>query len=286
MKNFTKISANFLSAALLALAFASPLRAADPTADTVVAIVNGTEITLGHMIATRDALPEQYRQLPDDVLFKGVLEQIIQQTALAQVGETQQTKRDTLELDNQKRTYLAGVVLDSAAKAGVTDEALQKHYDEKYTKAEPAKEFSAAHILVATEEEAKALKAEIDAGGDFAVIAKEKSSDKGSAANGGDLGWFGLGMMVKPFEDAVIAMEKGKVSDPVKSDFGWHIISLNDIRTLEAPTLEDVKEELTGDLRQQAVETKVKEMTDAAKVEKMVDGIDPAILKNAALIDN
>lgn len=286
MKNSTKISANFLSAALLALAFASPLRAADPTADTVVAVVNGTEITLGHMIATRDALPEQYRQLPDDVLFNGVLEQIIQQTALAQVGETQQTKRDTLALDNQKRTYLAGVVLDSVAKAGVSDEALQKLYDEKYAKAEPAKEFSAAHILVATEEEAKAIKAEIDAGGDFAVIAKEKSSDKGSAANGGDLGWFGLGMMVKPFEDAVIAMEKGKVSDPVKSDFGWHIIKLNDIRTVEAPKLEDVKEELTGDLRQQAVEAKVKELTDAAKVEKRVDGIDPAILKNAALIDN
>ncbi len=286
MKNSTKISANFLSAALLALAFASPLRAADPTADTVVAVVNGTEITLGHMIATRDALPEQYRQLPDDVLFNGVLEQIIQQTALAQVGETQQTKRDTLALDNQKRTYLAGVVLDSVAKAGVSDEALQKLYDEKYAKAEPAKEFSAAHILVATEEEAKALKAEIDAGGDFAAIAKEKSSDKGSAANGGDLGWFGLGMMVKPFEDAVIAMEKDKVSDPVKSDFGWHIIKLNDIRTVETPKLEDVKEELTGDLRQQAVEAKVKELTDAAKVEKRVDGIDPAILKNAALIDN
>ena len=286
MKNSTKISANFLSAALLALAFASPLRAADPTADTVVAVVNGTEITLGHMIATRDALPEQYRQLPDDVLFNGVLEQIIQQTALAQVGETQQTKRDTLALDNQKRTYLAGVVLDSVAKAGVSDEALQKLYDEKYAKAEPAKEFSAAHILVATEEEAKAIKAEIDAGGDFAVIAKEKSSDKGSAANGGDLGWFGLGMMVKPFEDAVIAMEKDKVSDPVKSDFGWHIIKLNDIRTVETPKLEDVKEELTGDLRQQAVEAKVKELTDAAKVEKRVDGIDPAILKNAALIDN
>lgn len=286
MKKSSTISARFLPAALLALAFAAPLRAAEPTADTVVAVVNGTEITLGHMIATREALPEQYQQLPDDVLFKGVLEQIIQQTALAQVGAGQQTKRDTLMLDNQKRSYLAGVVLDTTAKASISDEALKKLYDEKYAKAEPAKEYSAAHILVATEDEAKAIKTEVDGGGDFAVIAKEKSTDKGSAANGGDLGWFGLGMMVKPFEDAVVAMEKGKVSDPVKSDFGWHIIKLNEVRTAAAPKLEDVKDALTGDIRQKAVEAKVKELTDAAKVEKTVDGIDPAILKNTALIEN
>ena len=286
MKKSSYSSANFLSAAVLALAFAVPLHALEPTADTVVAVVNGTEITLGHMIATREALPEQYRQLPDDVLFKGVLEQIIQQTALAQVGEGQQTKRDKLMLDNQKRTYLAGAVLDTTAATAVSDEALQKLYDETYVTAEPAKEYSAAHILVATEEEAKAIRAEIDGGGDFAVIAKEKSTDKGSAANGGDLGWFGLGMMVKPFEDAVLAMESGKISAPVQSDFGWHIIKLNEVRTAAAPKLEDVKDALTGDIRQKAVEAKVKELTDAAKVEKTVDGIDPAILKNTALIEN
>ena len=189
-------------------------------------------------------------------------------------------------LDNQKRSYLAGVVLDTTAKAGVSDEALKKLYDEKYAKAEPAKEYSAAHILVATEAEAKAIKAEVDGGGDFAAIATEKSTDKGSAANGGDLGWFGVGMMVKPFEDAVVAMEKGKVSDPVQSDFGWHIIKLNDVRAAAAPKFEEVKEDLTGDLRQHAVEAKVKELTDAAKVEKMADGLDPAILKDTALIEN
>lgn len=276
--------AHFLSATLLALSLAAPARAEDPTADTVVAVVNGVEITLGHMIAARNALPEQYQSLPDDVLFNGVLEQLIQQTALAEIGEGEQNKADALMIENQKRSYLSAVVLDKAAEAAVTDEALQKLYDEKYAKAEPAKEFDAAHILVETEEEAKAIRADLDNGGDFAAIATEKSTDRGSAANGGALGWFGLGMMVKPFEDAVAGLEKGALSDPVQSDFGWHIIKLNDTRLAETPKLEDVKEELAGELRQKTVEAKVKELTDAAKVEKKTEGIDPAVLKNSALI--
>ena len=277
-------SAKFFGAALLALSLASPLRAADLTAETVIATVNGENITLGQMIAARKALPEQYQQLPDDVLFKGLLEQLIQQTAMAQVGEKNKTQLDDLNVENQKRAYFSGQVLEAAASAAVTEEALKKAYDEKYAKAVPAKEYDASHILVKTEEEAKAIKAELDKGGDFAAIAKEKSEDKGTAANGGSLGWFGLGMMVKPFEDAVVALEKGKTSDPVKSDFGWHIIHLNDVRDAAVPKFEDVKAELEGDLRQKAVEAKVKELTDAAKVEKKDDGVDPAILKNLALI--
>lgn len=277
-------SANFVGAALMALMLAAPVRAADPSADTVVAVVNGQNITLGEMVAARQALPQQYQQLPDDVLFNGLLEQLIQQTALAQVGEKDKTKADELNIANEARAYFSGKVLEATAKAAVTDEAVKKLYDEKYAKAVPAKEYEASHILVKTEDEAKAIKAELDKGGDFGKIAKEKSEDKGSAANGGSLGWFGLGMMVKPFEDAVVKLEKGKTSDPVKSDFGWHIIRLNDVRDAAVPKLEDVKAELEGDLRQKAVEAKVKETTDAAKVEKKADGIDPAILKNPALI--
>ncbi len=279
-------SAHILSAALVALSFSAPARAEDPTAATVVAVVNGVEITLGHMIAAREALPEQYKALPDDVLFNGVLEQLIQQTALAAAGEAEETKGDLLTLENQKRSYLSATVLDKVAAAAVSDEALKKLYDEKYAKAEPAKEYHAHHILVATEEEAKAISADLDKGGDFAAIATEKSTDKGSAANGGDLGWFGLGMMVKPFEDAVVAAEPGKIAGPVKSDFGWHLIRLDEVRTAAAPKFEDVKEELAGDLRQKAVEAKVKELTDVAKVEKKADGIDPAILKNVILIQD
>ena len=275
-----------LFGAALAVATAGVVRAADPAADTVVATVNGKDITLGHMIAMRESLPPQYLQLDDKTLFDGILDQLVQQEALAEVAAADLRKRDTLTLENQRRGYLAGVTLDETAKAAVTDAAVQALFDEKYAHAEPGKEYSAAHILVATEDEAKAIKAELDGGADFAAIAKEKSTDRGSAAAGGDLGWFGVGMMVKPFEDAVIAMKKGEVSAPVQSQFGWHIIKLNDERTAAKPTIEDVRAELEGELQGSAVEAKVTELTGAAKVEKKVDGIDPAILKNVALIDN
>lgn len=274
-----------LGAAFLALAVSGTARAADPTADTVVATVNGTDITLGHMIAMRDSLPPQYLQLDDQTLFDGILDQIIQQVALSAEAEGNLTRRNTLTLDNQRRSYLAGVVLDDTATAAVTDEAVEALFKERYSATEPGKEYNAAHILVETEEEAKALKAEIEGGADFTALAKEKSTGP-SGPNGGDLGWFGVGMMVKPFEDAVIKMEPGQVSDPVQTQFGWHIIKLNEVRNASAPKIEDVRDELAGELQGRAVEAKVTELTEAAKIEKTVDGIDPAILKNSALIDN
>lgn len=274
-----------LLGALLAVTAAAAW-AEDPTADTVVATVNGKAITLGHMIAMRESLPPQYLQLDDKTLFDGILDQIIQQEALAEVAEAQIGKREALMLDNQRRGYLSGVTLDETAAAAVTDESVQALFDEKYSAKEPGKEYSAAHILVATEDEAKTIKAELDGGADFAAIAKEKSTDRGSAAAGGDLGWFGVGMMVKPFEDAVIAMNAGEISAPVESQFGWHIIRLNEVRTAAKPTIEDVRAELEGELQGRAVEARVTELIGAAKVEKTVDGIDPAVLKNVALIDN
>lgn len=271
--------------AILAVTAGAAL-AEDPTADTVVATVNGTAITLGHMIAMRESLPPQYLQLDDRTLFDGILEQIIQQQTLAEVAEGKIGKRDTLTLENQRRGYLSGMMLDETAKAAVTDSAVQALFDEKYAAAEPGKEYNAAHILVATEDEAKAIKAELDGGADFAAIAKEKSTDRGSAAAGGELGWFGLGMMVKPFEDAVVALKAGETSAPVETQFGWHIIRLHEVRTAAKTTIEDVRAELEGELQGRAVEAKLAELTAAAKIEKSVDGIDPAILKNVALIDN
>ncbi len=253
------------------------------TADTVVATVDGIDITVGNMIVLRSRLPEQYQKLPDDVLFKGILEQLIQQTALAESVPEPLSKKDEIAIENDRRAYLAGSAVDAVAGAAVTDEALQKAYDAKYASAEPAKEYNASHILVATEDEAKAIKAELDQGGDFAKLAEEKSSD-GSAASGGSLGWFGSGMMVKPFEDAVVALEPGKVSDPIQTQFGWHIIKLNETRMSAAPALDTVRDELAADIQQKAVEAKIADLTASAKIERSSDGIDPAVLHDQALL--
>lgn len=279
MRNLTLFPALFAAAVLAG----TVARAEDPTADTVIATVNGTDITLGQMVALRDTLPAQYLQLDDKTLFDGILDQLVQQTALA--ADAKPTKKDELTLENQRVGYLAGTVLEATAAGAISDDALKAAYDAKYGAADPAKEFHAAHILVPTEDEAKAIKTELDGGADFAAVAKEKSTGP-SGPNGGDLGWFSAGMMVKPFEDAVMALAVDQVSDPVQTEFGWHVIKLYETRDASVPTLDEAKDELSGDLRQKAVETRVKEVTDTAKVEKMTDGIDPAVIKSDKIFDN
>jgi peptidyl-prolyl cis-trans isomerase C len=194
------------------------------------------------------------------------------------------TLRDTLAMENDQRGYLSGTALQSVAGGAVTDEALQKAYDAKFAAAVEAKEYNAAHILVATEDEAKDLKTQIDGGADFADLAKQRSSD-GAAANGGDLGWFADGMMVKQFQDAVFAMEVGGVSDPVQTQFGWHLIQLKETRIKAAPSLDDMREELATEIEQAAVEAYIKTITDAATIDRPGEGFDPTLLRDQTLLD-
>ena len=264
---------------------ASPAAApkTDLKADTVVATVNGQTVTLGQMVSVRAGLPAQYQSLPDNVLFNGILDQLVQQTALSQIGEKQKNKKDDIALEVERRSYFAGAVLDQIANDAVTDDAVQKAYDAKYAKAEPGMEYHAAHIIVETEDEAKAVKADIDGGKDFAQEAKDKSQD-GAAANGGDLGWFTLDKMVQPFSDAVKTMKPGDVAGPIQTEYGWHVIKLLEERPAKAPALDEVRDEISSDLSQQAVQDAVTKAVSDAKVVKSVDGIDPSVLKNEDIL--
>lgn len=252
------------------------------TADSVLASVNGIEITLGQMITVRDNLPPEYASLPDDVLFNGLLEQLIQQTALSKLGEDRMTRRDEIALEVQRRAYLANSLLAYTADRAVSEDAVLKAYDEKFGQTEP-REYHAAHILVDSPEQAAMLRSQLDEGADFAELAKQNSTD-GAAPQGGDLGWFALTDMVEPFADAVAKMQDGEIAGPVQTRFGWHLIKLTETRIAEAPKLEDVRERLEGDLRQQAVENRMSEVMENAKIERMVEGIDPAVLKDSTIL--
>ena len=256
----------------------------DVTGDTVVATVNGEDITMAHLVAARASLPEQFQQLPDDVLLPGIVEQLIQQAVLGQaMGEL--SHRAEIRLENQRREMAANDKVEEVMESAVTDEALQAAYDAEYADAEPTQEFSAAHILVETEDKAKELIEELSGGADFAELAKEHSTGP-SGPGGGDLGWFSAGMMVKPFEDAVMGMEAGAISDPVQTQFGWHVIKLNEIRMKGAPTLDDVRSELTIKVENDAVEAALKALLDAAKIDRIaLEGIDPAKLRDMTLLD-
>jgi peptidyl-prolyl cis-trans isomerase C len=274
----------FLASAASVVTLAAPVLAQNTTADTVVATINGTDITVGHMIITRAQLPQQYQQFPPDVLFSGILDQLIQQTLLSQSLKNE-TDRMMLSLENERRSLRAGEVITNLTGNAVTEEAIQAAYDARFSGAEPETEYNASHILVETLEEAVAVQAEIEAGADFAEVAAEKSTGP-SGPNGGQLGWFGPGMMVAPFEAAVVEMEVGTLSGPVETQFGFHIITLNETRVKEAPAIETLRPELEAELQQSAIEDKITELREAAEITQVDEGsIDPTLLTNLELLE-
>jgi peptidyl-prolyl cis-trans isomerase C len=280
MQRFVKLGAVMAIAAGLA----APSHAQDVTADTVVATVGGAQITVGHLIVARGNLPEQYQTLPDDVLFNGLLDQVVQQNALAQSLGEGLPRRLRLGIENQASGYLAGEVLNQAAYVSVSDASVQAAYEAQFAAAEPEREFNAAHILFETEIEAFESKLELDKGADFANMAIEKSTGP-SGPNGGALGWFSRGMMVPDFEAAVVALEPGQVSEPVKTQFGWHIIKLNETRLLEAPALEQVRAELEQELRSVAIQNEIDRIVLESEIDRIDIAIDPSVIRQTDLLD-
>ena len=265
-----------------------PVLAQDaPTRDTVLAEVNGTTITLGHLLAAHAALPDQFRVMPAETLFEPLIEQLIEQTVAMGDAEDDLSPRERLVLENERRAFVANAALTRVAEAAVTDETIAEAYKAFVTEfdgREPTPEYNASHIIVETEEEAVALKAELDAGADFAALAREHSFD-GAAANGGNLGWFGPGAMIPEFENAVAAMEKGAISGPLQTQFGWHLILLNDTRMSQAPALEEVRDALVQNLQREAAQAELTRLKDAATITRNFEGLDPAILSQTQLLD-
>jgi len=158
--------------------------------------------------------------------------------------------------------------MEQKAKDLVTDEQLKAAYAEKQAAAKGQEEIKARHILVPTEEEAKKISEELkkNKGATFEKIAKEKSTDKGSGVNGGELGWFTKEKMVPAFADAAFKMKKGEISDPVKTDFGWHVIQVEDRRPLQIASFDDMKESLKNEVANKAVQTYVEGLLQKAEI--------------------
>ena len=270
--------------ALLA-ALSVPVPAAATDADTVVARVGETEITMGHVLGLMARLPQEYRQLPDRTLFDGIVQQLVEQTAVVQAMEEPLNRRLQVDLDNSRREVMVNDRLARLADGAISDEALQALYSERYLQAEPEMEFNAAHILVSTEDEAQALRAELEAGEDFGHLAREHSGDPGSAEGGGSLGWFGAGQMVAPFEAALRSLEPGEVSQPVETQFGWHLIRLEERRTADTPPLDSVRDQLVAELQRTAISEHVAAAREATSVEILTEGIDPALIRDQGILD-
>jgi peptidyl-prolyl cis-trans isomerase C len=274
-----------VAAAAVGLGLAAPAAAEGPDAGTVVARVNDTEITLGHMIAVRARLPEQFQNVADDVLFEGILDQLVEQTALADSAGDDLDLHSRILIENVTREISANSLLSRVAATAVTESAIEAAYAERYLEADPELEYNAAHILVESEEEAIALRSELEEGTDFAELAREHSLDPGSGPSGGDLGWFGAGRMVPDFEQAVMALEPGGLSEPLQTQFGWHLILLVDTRLVETPELAAVRDQIGRELQQDVVRQHIAEVREAAAVELSAEGIDPALLRDQTLLE-
>ena len=235
--------------------------------ETVVATVGGEDITEADLSFAAEDLTQELGQMPPEQRKPFLLRVLIDMKVMAKAGRDA-GMADT-PLFQQRLNYLEERALrraffsDTIANA-VTEAAVRADYDKFVADFVPAEEIRASHILVADEAEANAIKAQLDGGADFATLAKEKSIDPG-AANGGDLGFFGKGMMVAPFEAAAFALtDIGQISAPVQSQFGWHIIKLEEKRQSAPPAFEQV----AGQLQQQLL---MKTFDDT--VARLMDGV-------------
>jgi len=241
---------------------------ADP--NQVVARVNGQDVTRQMVIDSASGLPpEVHAQL--DMLFPQLLERYVTLRLLSEKGRAENladdpdVKKRVADFENEAigKAYFSRIL-----EQRMTPEAIKSRYEQWVKENPPKEEVRAAHILVATEEEAKALIDQVAGGGDFAALAKEKSTDKGSGAQGGELGWFTQDVMVKEFADAAFAMQPGDISKaPVKSQFGFHIIKLEERRKQPVPTLDEKRQEIESELVMQIQQSVTQELRKDANVE-------------------
>ena len=257
-----------LGAAAAILAFAGTVAMAQE--DAVVATVNGQPVTETDLEIAISDLEQQFAQLPAEQRRAAALSAVIEIRLLAAEAESKglaEGDEFARRMDMLRQRALHSAYIEQEVAALVTDEAVRARYDEEIAKIPASEEVRARHILVETEEEATAIIKQLDEGGDFEAIAKEKSTD-GAAAQGGDLGYFGAGQMVPEFEQAAFAMEVGAHSaEPVKSQFGFHVIKLEDKRAKQPPAYEQVSDQLRSVLLRDAYMKVVNDLRAAADVE-------------------
>jgi peptidyl-prolyl cis-trans isomerase C len=245
-------------------------QAAQP--DKVIAKVQGVEIRESDLAMAEEDMGQQAQQLQGDAKRDALVSYLADVIIVAKAAEAKKVT-DQKDFKNRiafiRNKLAMEMLLVEEGKTATTDAAMKKVYDEAVQKAGPEEEVRARHILVPTEDEAKAVLAEIKKGTDFAELAKQKSKDPGAAAEGGDLGYFGKSQMVPEFADVAFKMNKGDVSDPVKTQFGWHIIKVEDKRTKPAPAFADVKEQIETFVARRAQAEYIAKLRQAAKIERL-----------------
>ncbi len=255
---------------LVVLAVAFPRSPVHAAPDDVVATVDGTPITERYLDLAAEEFAEQLQRVPADQRRRVLLDVLVDMTVLANAAR-QEKLNETAEFEGRMAFLttrsLRNAFFRSRISGMVTEDDIKARYEKDLEGYEGPEETRASHILVKTEEEAVAVIAELDKGSDFAELAKEKSTGP-SGPNGGDLGFFTKERMVKPFADAAFAMEPGSYSKtPVQTQFGWHVIKVEERRAQPKPALAEVQEGIRGSLVRERFAETLKTLKDAASID-------------------
>jgi peptidyl-prolyl cis-trans isomerase C len=240
--------------------------------DPVVAKVDGTEIRQSDVTLAEEELGANLPAGAAEQRREQLVAYLIDVMLVAKAAEAKKvgdSKDFQQRLAFARNKLLMERLLTEEADKAKTDEAMRKVYDEAKSQMKSEEEVRARHILVETEEEANALLAQIKGGADFAEIAKQKSKDPSAAAEGGDLGYFTKEQMVPEFGNVAFQMHPGQLSNPVKSQFGWHLIKLEDRRTKPMPDYEQVKEQIETYVTRRAQAELVTKLRESAKIERV-----------------
>ncbi|MSO54548.1 MAG: peptidylprolyl isomerase [Rhodospirillales bacterium] len=258
-----------------AAVFVTPTLAAEPAAkpDVVVATVNGAKIMRSEVDEAQSRLPEEYRSFPQEVLFTLLLNSLIDTRLKSGEARRQGLEKDAEHLRQMARIedqLLERLFLSRTVDVKMTDAALTAHHAKMVKEKGPAgEEVRARHILVDTEAEAKEIIAALGRGTDFADLARQRSKDGASRA-GGDLGFFTKDKMVGPFADAAFALGVNQTSkEPVRTQFGWHVIRVEERRAAQASGAQVEEEEVRTDLQRQLSTAVVNELRGRATVERL-----------------
>jgi peptidyl-prolyl cis-trans isomerase C len=259
----------FAAAALLMVLPAPP---ASAQSDPVVAKVNGVEIHESDLAMAEEDMGQQAQAMPPDAKREQMIAYLADVILAAKAAEGKKVA-DQKEFKSRlafiRNKLLMETLLQNIGKEALTPEATKKVYDDAAKQMGGEQEVRARHILVPTEDEAKAILVEVKKGTDFAELAKQKSKDPGAAAEGGDLGYFTKDQMVPEFAEVAFKLDKGQVSDPVKTQFGWHIIKVEDKRSKPIPDYDKVKDQIETYVQRKAQAEYIGKLRETAKIERL-----------------